>query len=70
MWIIVLVYQKYLESILEMVDDFGEVKDIIARHDTLVATNEELMIRARETQERNEKERLLFHSKTEVNSSL
>ena len=35
-----MVYQKYLEGVLSGTgEEFGEIKDIIARFDTLEATN-------------------------------
>lgn len=35
-----MIYQKYMEKVLEAGDEFHEMRDIIARHDTLVATHE------------------------------
>ena len=63
-------YQRYLESVLESVEEFGEVKDIIARFDTLAATNAELMERAREAQEKTERDRAVFLHETEVSGSV
>ncbi|KAI8801735.1 hypothetical protein BJ742DRAFT_749399 [Cladochytrium replicatum] len=64
-----LIFQKYLESVLETTDEFGEVKDILSRYDTLSATNAELIERARNAQERTERDRLIFmHSSEEKNN--
>ncbi|KAJ1560222.1 Cilia- and flagella-associated protein 73, partial [Cladochytrium tenue] len=52
-----IMYQKFLESILETADEFGEVKDILSRFDTLSATNQELLGRARDAQEKTEGDR-------------
>ncbi|KNC98287.1 uncharacterized protein SPPG_09394 [Spizellomyces punctatus DAOM BR117] len=66
-----LAYQRYLESVLENVEEFGEVKDIIGRFDTLAATNAELLDRAREAQDRTEKDRMAFlHSTEEKNTTI
>ncbi|KAJ3115343.1 Cilia- and flagella-associated protein 73 [Phlyctochytrium bullatum] len=63
-------YQKYLEAVLESVEEFGEVKDIIARFDTLSATNAELIERAREAQEKTERDRLAFVTGTEEKNNI
>lgn len=34
------IYHKYMEKALEAGEEFHEMRDIIARHDTLVATHE------------------------------
>lgn len=56
------VYQRYLESIISLGigEEFGEVKDILARFDTLSATNHELIDRARLAQEKTEEDRANF----------
>jgi predicted RNase H-like nuclease (RuvC/YqgF family) len=59
-----------MESVLESVEDFGEVKDIISRFDTLAATNQELLDRAREAQEKTEKDRIHFLTTTEEKNNL
>jgi hypothetical protein len=61
-----LTFQRYLESILENVADFGEVKDIISRFDTLAATNQELLDRSKKAQEKTEKDRSEYLARTEV----
>ncbi|KAI9329736.1 hypothetical protein BDR26DRAFT_909372 [Obelidium mucronatum] len=65
-----LTYQKYLESVLETTEEFGEVKDIISRFDTLAATNQELIDRAREAQERTERDRAMLINSTEEKNNL
>jgi hypothetical protein len=59
-----MVFHSYLESMLE--NEFVEVKDIIARHDTLAATNAELLERSRKAQERTEADRQAFAISSEV----
>ncbi|KAL7750593.1 hypothetical protein RI367_003935 [Sorochytrium milnesiophthora] len=53
-------FQRYLESVLETSDGFSEVKDLLARYDTLSATNAELLERSRIVQEKNEADRVAF----------
>ncbi|KAJ3242025.1 Cilia- and flagella-associated protein 73 [Chytriomyces hyalinus] len=65
-----LTFQKFLESVLESVEEFGEVKDIISRFDTLAATNQELIDRAREAQDRTEKDRAMLINSTEEKNNL
>lgn len=50
---------------MESAGDFGEVKDLIARYATLSATNAELLERARDAQERTERDRNSFLLSTE-----
>lgn len=33
------IFQKYMERVQESTDEFGEIREIISRYDTLVATN-------------------------------
>lgn len=35
-------YQRYLESVLEVADEYQEVQDLLLRHATLQATNDDL----------------------------
>jgi predicted nuclease with TOPRIM domain len=35
-------YQRYLETVLEVADEYQEVQDLIMRHATLQATNQDL----------------------------
>ena len=59
-------YHRYLESLIEGSNEFVEVKDIISRFDTLSATNQELIDRARSAQEKTENDRIQFLATTEV----
>ena len=34
------IFQKYLDKVLETADEFHEIREIIARFDTLTATHE------------------------------
>lgn len=63
-------FQQYLESVLENGDDFSEIKDLISRHDTLAATNAELVERLKTAQEKTEEFRTHFISSSEVYSGL
>lgn len=38
-------YHQYLEQTLELLPDYGDIKDIVSRHETLKQTNSELMSR-------------------------
>nr|XP_022337399.1 coiled-coil domain-containing protein 42 homolog isoform X2 [Crassostrea virginica] len=51
------IYHKYMEKALEAGEEFHEMRDIIARHDTLVATHEDLLERETKNQEIIEKQR-------------
>jgi chromosome segregation ATPase len=56
-----------LEQVVEAsANQFGEVNDIIMRHDTLMSTLSDLQERARFAQERHEHHRRDLASKTEV----
>ncbi len=59
-----------MEAILALSngEEFGEVKDIIARYDTLSATNQELIERAHDAQDKTEEERLAFTKAIEVDT--
>lgn len=35
-------YQRYLESVLEVADEYQEIQDLLLRHATLQATNDDL----------------------------
>lgn len=59
-------YHRYLERLLEQSQEFTEVKDIIARYDTLSATNTELISRSQAGQEKMEQDRLAFLAAQEV----
>ncbi|TPX32125.1 hypothetical protein SmJEL517_g04704 [Synchytrium microbalum] len=62
-------YQRYLESVQEAFPEFGEVRDIIVRFDTLMATNTELAERAHAAQEDSEKERAAFAKSCETRNN-
>ncbi|KAJ3138758.1 Cilia- and flagella-associated protein 73 [Physocladia obscura] len=59
-----------VDTFLETTEEFGEVKDIISRFDTLAATNQELIDRAREAQEKTERNRSLLINSTEEKNTL
>ncbi|KAL5014769.1 hypothetical protein ScPMuIL_009039 [Solemya velum] len=51
------VFHRYMERVLESGEEFHEMRDIIARHDTLTATHEDLLERDQRNQEIIEKQR-------------
>lgn len=51
-------YQHYLESVLEVADEYGEVADLLLRHATLSATNTDLKEHQRKCSELAEKVRV------------
>ncbi|XP_002739901.1 coiled-coil domain-containing protein 42 homolog [Saccoglossus kowalevskii] len=59
------IFHRYLEKVLETADEFHEIREIIARYDTLVATNEDLIEKDHENQEAVEAERAKLHKFTE-----
>ncbi|XP_070572842.1 coiled-coil domain-containing protein 42 homolog [Ptychodera flava] len=59
------IFHKYLEKVLETADEFHEIREIIARYDTLVATHEDLIEKDHENQEAVEAERTRLHKFTE-----
>eukprot|EP00842_Homolaphlyctis_polyrhiza_P004954 jgi/Hompol1/545/HPOL_004240-RA len=63
-------FQRYLEGVLESGDEFAEIKDIISRFDTLSATNAELIERARNAQERTERDRQAFLASSEEKNNI
>lgn len=63
-------YQRYLEVVIENTGEYGEIKDLILRFDTLSNTNFELIERARQAQERMEKDRNLFLLSSETKNNL
>lgn len=52
-------YQHYLESVLEVADEYGEVADLLLRHATLSATNTDLKEHQRKCSELAEKVRVV-----------
>ncbi|KXJ27520.1 coiled-coil domain-containing protein 42 homolog [Exaiptasia diaphana] len=51
------IYQQYLEKVLECAEEFQEIREIIARYDTLTATHQDLLERETKNQEKYEKEK-------------
>lgn len=59
-------YHQFLESTLELLPDYGDIRDIISRYETLKQTNLELMERAAHTQAESEKQREIYKSIIQV----
>ncbi|KAG9397274.1 protein of unknown function (DUF4200) [Carpediemonas membranifera] len=51
------IHTEYLESVIDHDDEFTEIKDILTRHDTLVATNNDLRQRSASVQKSIEETR-------------
>lgn len=51
------IYQQYLEKVLESAEEFQEIREVIARYDTLTATHQDLLERETKNQEKYEKEK-------------
>lgn len=60
-----IIFQKYLDKVLETADEFTEIREIIARFDTLTATHEDLMEREQENQEKVEEQKQALNKYTE-----
>lgn len=56
-----IIYQDYLERVLELSDEFSELREVMARYDTLIATHSDLMHREQKNQEIMEREKHKFH---------
>ncbi|ELT94687.1 hypothetical protein CAPTEDRAFT_187728 [Capitella teleta] len=52
-----IMFHKYLEKVLEGAEEFHEIREIIARYDTLTATHDDLMESEIGNQEKVEKQR-------------
>ncbi|XP_031555849.1 coiled-coil domain-containing protein 42 homolog [Actinia tenebrosa] len=52
-----IIYQQYLEKVLENAEEFQEIREVIARYDTLTATHQDLLERETKNQEKYEKEK-------------
>ncbi|ORX60920.1 hypothetical protein BCR36DRAFT_407918 [Piromyces finnis] len=65
-----IIYQKYFESILENETEFLEPNDIISRYDTLKATNTDLIMKLRVTQDKIEETQLLFSRNSEEQNNI
>ncbi|KAG9487116.1 cilia- and flagella-associated protein 73 [Eleutherodactylus coqui] len=64
-------YQHYLQTVLERTEEFQEVQEMIDRFNTLMATQEKLLKRELEHQERIERERAqLLHYQEEAHSQI
>jgi len=59
------VYQKYLEKVIENAEEFHEIREILSRHDTLTSTHQDLMERDHQNQERIEAEKSKLAKYTE-----
>lgn len=59
------IYQNYLEEVLDLSDEFSELREIMARYDTLIATHNDLLDREQKNQIIMEKEKQKFHRFTE-----
>ncbi len=58
----VMKYHQYLELTLENLPDYGDIKDIVSRYETLKQTNIELSTRATETNDETERCRLCLET--------
>ncbi|OUM65392.1 hypothetical protein PIROE2DRAFT_41725, partial [Piromyces sp. E2] len=65
-----LIYQKYFESILEIETEFLEPNDIISRYDTLKATNTDLIMKLRVTQDKIEETQITFSRNSEEQNNI
>ncbi len=54
-------YQHYLESVLEVTPECHEINDLIARHATLEASNQDLKEQQRQAGESTEQVRYIEH---------
>ncbi|XP_067928968.1 coiled-coil domain-containing protein 42 homolog [Watersipora subatra] len=59
------VYQKYLEKVIESAEEFHEIREILSRHDTLTSTYQDLLDRDHLNQEKVEKEKSRLSKYTE-----
>jgi len=50
-------FQKYLDKVLEVADEFQEIREITARYDTLMATHNELLANENRNQDEIEQEK-------------
>jgi len=55
------IYKNYLEEVLELSEEFDELRDIMARYDTLITTHQDLMSREQKNQWTMEREKQRFH---------
>lgn len=47
-------YQQYMESVLEVADNFQEVKEVESRYKTLKSTNDDLKARLQQASQKAE----------------
>lgn len=59
------IYQTYLEKVLDQSDEFSELREIMARYDTLISTHNDLLSREQKNQITMEKEKQKFNRFTE-----
>ncbi|XP_065831494.1 coiled-coil domain-containing protein 42 homolog [Oscarella lobularis] len=59
------VYHHYLDRVIESAEDFSEIREVIARHDTLVMTHRDLLVNEHENQDAIESERARLAKFTE-----
>nr|DBA22827.1 TPA: hypothetical protein GDO54_013822 [Pyxicephalus adspersus] len=65
------IYQNYLQRVLERTEEFQEVQEMIDRFNTLMATQDKLLKRELEHQEKAEKEKArLLHYQEEARSQI
>lgn len=66
------IFQKYLDKVIESAEEFHEIREVIARHDTLTATHLDLMDREQLNQEaiENEKQELMKYTEEKNNQIL
>ncbi|XP_039628190.1 coiled-coil domain-containing protein 42 homolog isoform X2 [Polypterus senegalus] len=55
------IFWQYLQKVTEKSEKFEEIREILGRFDTLISTQEQLLVRESENQERIENERLWLH---------
>nr|XP_054773629.1 coiled-coil domain-containing protein 42 homolog [Lytechinus pictus] len=58
-------FHRFLERTLESAEEFHEIREVIARHETLVATHRDLVEKANRTQDAVEKEKARLGKFTE-----
>lgn len=57
-------YQRYLESVLEVADEYQEIQDLLMRHATLQATNDDLRHHQRQSAAEAEEVRVALQTCT------
>mmetsp|Transcript_41925 Transcript_41925/g.50804 ORF Transcript_41925/g.50804 Transcript_41925/m.50804 type:complete len:312 (-) Transcript_41925:960-1895(-) len=59
-------YQKYLETVLDVADEYHEINDLLMRYATLEATNNDLREHAKECNSKNEETRAALQAYTKM----